>query len=563
MRIPMRPAGRSLALALLALVLAVGSAQASEPRGSVYKDMKNFSDVLGKVNELYVDDVDLHELIYSSIEGMMSVLDPHSAFLEKKEYEDLMLDTQGKYGGIGISIDIRDEWLTVVSPIEGTPAFKLGIRAGDRIVKIEGESTKGITTAQAAQKLRGPKGTPVHITIVRKGEPLPIEIDIERDVIELKSVPYAAIVKDGIGYVRLSRFSEESGNEVEEALRKLAEQDVKGLVFDLRWNHGGLLTQAVAISDKFLDRGRLIVYTQGRNLSDRTEYHATEKPILPPDVPIVVLANGSSASAAEIVAGALQDDGRAVILGELTYGKGLVQTLLPLDADTNLKLTTAKWYTPSGRCIQKPWKTDDAALDDALESEEPTEVPEDGTESGPTGGIQPDVVVKGEAGTRYGFELVRQNQFFRFAVEYTTDHEIPRDFRADDTVVEAFRKFLADQDFDYETTAEMEIDRFRELGKEEEFDAATVAALDNLQQKVQAAKVHDFEKNLDYIRFGIEREIQSKVHGVEAMYEVTLRNDNQFEAAYDLLKDPDAYRAALEGKAPVEPVAVAEGASKQ
>lgn len=554
MRIPMRPAGRSLVVALLAAVLAGAVAKASEPRGSVYKDMKNFSSVLGKVHELYVEDVDPHELIYSSIEGMMSVLDPHSAFLEKREYEDLMLDTQGKYGGIGISIDIRDDWLTVVSPIEGTPAFKLGIRAGDRIVKIEDESTKGITTAQAAEKLRGPKGTTVHITIVRKGEPLPIEIDIERDVIELKSVPYAAIVKDGIGYVRLSRFSEESGKEVEEALRKLADQGAKGVVFDLRWNHGGLLTQAVAISDKFLERGRLIVYTQGRSRSDRTEYHATDKPILPPDIPIVVLVNGSSASASEIVAGALQDDGRAVILGELTYGKGLVQTLLPLDADTNLKLTTAKWYTPSGRCIQKPWKEDEAALDDALGDEESPEVPESEATDEPSGGVQPDVVVESEAGTRYGFELVRQNHFFRFAVNYTTDHEIPRDFRAADAVLEEFRTYLAGQDFDYETTAEMEIERFRELAEEEEFDAATLAALDALEGKVKAAKSRDFEKNRDYVRFGIEREIQSKVHGVEAMYEVTLRNDNQFAAALDLLQDPEAYQAALEGKAPVEPV---------
>jgi carboxyl-terminal processing protease len=559
MAAPRRPTGRTLVLALLGLALVGGASATSASKGTVYENIKTYNRILANVYDKYVEEVDSQNLIYSSIEGMMGALDPHSAFLEKTEYEDLMLDTQGKYGGIGISIDIRDEWLTVVSPIEGTPAFKLGIRAGDRIVKIEGESTKGITTAEAANKLRGRQGTTVHITIQRKGETVPLELDIERDVIELKSVPYAAVVRDGVGYVRLSRFAEDSGQEVQNAIGRLVAEGAKGIVFDLRWNHGGLLTQAVSISEQFLDRGKLIVYTQGRAEADRVEYHATSKPTLPAEIPVVVLVNGSSASAAEIVAGAVQDDGRAVILGELTYGKGLVQTLIPLDSETNLKLTTAKWYTPAGRCIQKPWKEDEAALDDALLDEgalDPgaAEIPA-AEDASIAGGIQPDVVFEPELGTRYGFELVRQNHFFRFAVNYAAGHQIARDFRATDAVLEEFGAYLAEEKFDYETPAEVEIGRLRELGKEEGFTAATLAAIDALEARVDEEKAGDFERNRDYVRFGIEREILSNVHGTEAMYEVSLRNDDQFRAAVDLILDRPAYLAALEGKAPVKSVA--------
>jgi carboxyl-terminal processing protease len=542
-----KPASRYFVLALAGLTLVGG---ASVTSGNVYSNIKTYNRILANVYDKYVEEVDSKDLIYASIEGMMQALDPHSAFLEKKEYDDLMVETQGKYGGVGISIDIRDDWLTVVSPIEGTPAFKLGIQAGDRIVAIEGESTKGITTSQAAKLLRGRKGTSVHITIQRKGDPQPFDVEIVRDVIELKSVPYHGIVRDGIGYLRLARFSEDSGKEVETALSDLLEQGARGIVFDLRWNHGGLLTQAVAVSDKFLERGRLISYTQGRNTADRNEYHASERPVLPADVHLVVLVNGATASASEIVAGAVQDDGRAIILGELTYGKGLVQTLIPLDSEASLKLTTAKWYTPSGRCIQRdsnsePEEDAEVALEEA-ETRPSVEKPE---EEPVTGGIQPDVIVKGETTSRYGVELLRQNHFFRFAVDYTTEHpDIPMDFRATDDVIQAFASYLDEQAFDYETAAEMEVKRLRELAEEEEYDATTLQAVDLLASRLEGEKDHDFGKNREYIEFGIEREIMSKVHGTVGLYSVILRSDNQAQAAVDLLSDEKAYRNALQHK---------------
>ncbi len=550
-----RPARRLLAVSLVGLVL-VGGASATSSSKNVYSNIRTYSNIFGNVYDKYVDEVDSKELIYSSIRGMMSSLDPHSAFLEKKAYEDLMMDTQGRYGGVGISIDVQDEWLTVVSPIEGGPAYDLGIQAGDRIIAIEGESTKGLTTSEAAKILRGRKGTKVEVTIARKGETAPFDIVIERDVIELKSVPYSGIVRDNVGYLRLSRFSEESGAEVERALQGLLEDGAEAIIFDLRSNHGGLLTQAVSVSDKFLDRGKLISYTQGRHPSDRSEYYASENPIVPRDIPVAILVNGSTASASEIVSGALQDDGRAVILGTLTYGKGLVQTLIPLDSDVNLKLTTAKWYTPAGRCIQKPFAEDegeDALLAHAgLEEQIDVELDPEKAAASAIGGIQPDIEVQGDPITRYGLEVLNGNHFFQFAVDYTTKHpDLPRRWEATDEAVEEFRAYLVSKDFDYQTVAQAELERLQKLAEEEEYDATTVASFDVVGARLEAEKAKDFDKNRDYIEFALERETMRKLYGDAGAYEVSLREDTQAQAAIDLLLDRDRYESVLAGKQPI------------
>jgi len=545
-----RPANRFIALSIVGLGL-VGGASTGSASKNVYNNLRTYNQILANVYDKYVEEVDSKDLIYASIEGLMQSLDPHSAFLEQKEYSDLMEETQGRYGGVGISIDIRDEWLTVVSPIEGTPAFRLGLRAGDRIVAIEGESTKGITTAEAAKKLRGPKGTPVKITVARKGEIKPFEFEIVRDVIEIKSVMYDGIVRDGIGYVKLVRFSEDSGHEVEEALKDLTAQGAHGIVFDLRWNHGGLLTQAVSVSDKFLERGALISYTQGRQKRDRSEFHASERPVLAPEIPLVVLVNEGTASASEIVAGALQDDGRAVIMGKLTYGKGLVQTLIPLDGDASLKLTTAKWYTPSGRCIQKEYEEGAALSEDpGEEGTVPETPPVEGTaKEGSTGGIEPDIIVESELLSRYAIELEQGNHFFRFAVDYTAEHpEVPLDWRADDAILQQFHDYLDTQNFDYETTAEFELKRLRQVAEDAEFDPETNAALDTLAERVQREQLKDFDKDREYLTYAIEREILAKVHGTEGRYRAQLRVDTQAQAAIDLLLDPKAYASALAGR---------------
>lgn len=547
-----RPARRYLVLSLVGLFL-VGGASATSSSKNVYSDIRTYSNIFGNVYDKYVDEVDSKELIYSSIRGMMSSLDPHSAFLEKKAYDDLMMETQGRYGGVGISIDVQDDWLTVVSPIEGGPAYDLGIQAGDRIIAIEGDSTKGLTTSEAAKILRGRQGTQVEITIARKGESAPFDITIERRVIELKSVPYSGIVRDNVGYLRLSRFSEESGAEVDRALHSLLDQGAQAIVFDLRSNHGGLLTQAVSVSDKFLDRGKLISYTQGRHPSDRSEYYASENPIVPKDVPVAILVNGSTASASEIVSGALQDDGRGVIVGTLTYGKGLVQTLIPMDADVNLKLTTAKWYTPAGRCIQKPFTEEEdesvLAMTGVLEEDEGGEITGDKPAAAVIGGIQPDIEVEGDPISRYGLEVLNGNYFFKFAVDYTTEHpDLPRGWEATDAVVEEFRAYLVSKEFDYQTVAQAELERLEKLGAEEDYDAETLASMKAVAARLESEKSKDFDKNREYIDFALEREMMRKLYGDSGAYEVSLRADTQAQAAIDLLLDRDRYQSVLAGK---------------
>jgi carboxyl-terminal processing protease len=551
MRIPGRPAARFILVALAGLIL-VGGESATPSSSNVYKNIQVYNRVLASVYDKYVEKVESKDLIYASIEGMMGVLDQHSAFLEKKQYDDLMLETQGKYGGVGIEIDIRDGWLTVVSPIEGTPAFNLGIRGGDRIVAIEGESTKGITTAGAASKLRGPRGTKVVITIERPGEPSSFDIELVREVIEIKAIPYKAVVRDGVGYVKLLRFSEDSGAEVESALRDLQEAGAKSIVFDLRGNHGGLLTQAVSVSEKFLDKGKMISYTQGRDPSDRKEFHATGNPVLKKDIPLVILVNRSTASASEIVAGALQDDHRAVIMGEPTYGKGLVQTLIPIDSDTNLKLTTAKWYTPSGRCIQREDEPEEEEeLVDADESSIEIEKKGEIETKKDEGGIIPNIAIEAEKFTRYAFELERQNLVFKFAIDYTSRHpNIGKDFVATDAILNEFKEYLKKQDFKYESASEQEFQRLKDLAKEEGYEQGIEAASTALVSSLESEKAKDFDRNRDYISFAIEREILRKEKGREGLYVAMLRKDPAFDAAVDLLLKPDDYRKIVQTNGP-------------
>jgi carboxyl-terminal processing protease len=316
-----------------------------------YESLEAFSNILSIVKKNYVEDVETKNLVNGAINGMLSSLDPHSAYLTPELYKDLQSDTQGRFGGLGIEITVKGGILTVVSPIEDTPAAKAGIKPGDQIFKIEDEFTKDMSLVDAVKKMRGLKGTKINLTVRREGANDLLDFTLVRDVIRVQSVKSRAL-EPGYGYVRLAQFQERSDRDVQRALEKLAGEKggMKGLVLDLRNNPGGLLTQAVRVSDMFLDSG-LIVYTEGRIEAQKQKYFA-QKDGTWMDFPMVVLVNGGSASASEIVAGALQDHSRAVVLGTKTFGKGSVQTILPLDDNSALRLTTARYFTPKGRSIQ-------------------------------------------------------------------------------------------------------------------------------------------------------------------------------------------------------------------
>ncbi|KPK22130.1 MAG: peptidase S41 [Nitrospira bacterium SG8_3] len=327
----------------------------------VYENIEIFTEVLRQIEKNYVEPQDPQKLIYGAIKGMVQSLDPHSSFLTKEEHQELLIETKGSFTGVGIEITVRDNVLTVVSPIEGTPAYEAGIQAGDQIIGIDDKPTNDMTLTDAVKNIRGPKGTKVKLTVRREGAEKPLEFSITRDVIPLKSVRSHLLSPD-IGYVRISSFQSKTDEDLASALEKIEDgRALKGLILDVRNNPGGLLTQAIKVSDLFLDSG-LIVSTKGRNDSQDMEVPANKNED-PRNYPIIVLVNGGSASAAEIVAGALQDNKRALVLGTKTFGKGSVQTILPLSDGSGLRLTTAKYYTPSGKSIQLSGITPDIKVE--------------------------------------------------------------------------------------------------------------------------------------------------------------------------------------------------------
>ncbi len=440
----MRPRHLGIAAFLVAL-FGAGFIVGKSPAGTdgSYRELDAFVEVLGKIQRDYVEPVDTKKLVRGAIDGMMKDLDPFSQYMDLADYADLKSVTQGHFGGLGIVISIRDEYPTVISPIEGTPAYSQGIQSGDVIVKIAGSSTRGWSNEEAVQKLRGPEGTDVTITIARAGEE-DRDYTIKREEIRVKSVPYAFEVAPGVGYIRVSTFAETTGEEVRAAIDRLEKAGAHSLVLDLRDNPGGLLSQAVDVTEAFVPKGSLVVYTKGRATGSEIKAFA-EGADPHTEQPLVILSNGGSASASEIVAGALQDLDRGLVVGTTSFGKGSVQSLIELhDRGTALKLTTAKYYTPSGRSIHRDtWNkstrdleraAEDGSLDglgdpDAVGGAHGDSAAGDST-ARPTfktragrivyggGGITPDEVVRGDTLQGLSREVERRGLFFKYAVRW-------------------------------------------------------------------------------------------------------------------------------------------------
>ncbi len=337
-----------------AVILAVSSWAVSgidkKKKDDLFRQVELFSDTLAIVESDYVDEVDSKKMIYGAISGMIASLDPHSQFMDPETYNELKSETEGKFGGLGIEITVKDGLLTVITPIEDTPAWKAGIRAGDCIVKIDKELTRDISLTDAVKKMRGAPGEPVNLTILRESEKKILEFKIVRDIIKIKDIKDARILEDGIGYIRLVEFRENTPADFEAALEKLKKQGANALILDLRNNPGGLLESAVSVTDDFVENGKKIVYTKGRKEGQNFEFVSqNKKPDL--DLAMVVLINEGSASGSEIVAGALQDYQRAIIIGLKSFGKGSVQTVIPLGDGSALRLTTSKYFTPLGKVI--------------------------------------------------------------------------------------------------------------------------------------------------------------------------------------------------------------------
>jgi len=419
-------------------------------------NLKEFTQVYDLVEKNYAEPVNPDKAIYNgAIPGMLRVLDPHSNFFDPKQYALLREDQRGKYYGVGMSVGPRNNKVIVIAPFVGTPAYKAGIRPGDIIAAVDGKSTDNMTTTEVADLLKGAKGTTVHITIIREGSEKPIEFSVVRDEIPRYSVDLAFEIRPGIGYMHVNGFTETTGHEVGQALESFQSQgDLKGLILDLRQNPGGLLSEGVDVADKFLHKGQVIVSHHGRNSPEKV-YRAAHGNS-GRDYPLVVLVNRGTASAAEIVSGAIQDHDRGLVVGETTFGKGLVQTVYPLSYDTGLALTTAKYYTPSGRLIQREYTG--ISLYDYYYNHEDQQNSTAGkevklTDSGRTvyggGGITPDVKIATPKATRFQDTLVEHYAFFNFAKHYLINRHVAKDFEVTDAVIQDFRKFLDDEKIPY------------------------------------------------------------------------------------------------------------------
>ena len=424
-----------------------------------------FTKALAAIETTYVGEVDSERLVYRAIGGMLQTLDPHSSFMDPRSYAQLRERQEGRYYGLGITINVIDGAITVVNLFEGSPAYRTGIRRGDVIARIAGEDAIGITSDQAVKLLRGPKGSTVAVSIRRRGYDRLIELEVERDEISIPTVQGAFMIDDTIGYVRLRDFSETSSRELRAALRDLDELGMERLLLDLRDNPGGPLDQAIRVSNEFLPRGDLIVYTRGRIQNSDQDYHAREDGDHN-DIPLVVLVNRNSASASEIVSGAIQDHDRGLIVGETTFGKALVQSVYRVSQEAGVALTTARYYTPSGRMIQRPWDgTFDEYLTYSMRDQQPADhalserrLTDGGREVFGGGGIEPDHFMSGPIEgfdpTAFGRLLAARQEFATFAERFSAEGDtrikdegrgrqrVSRGFVIDDAMMADFRSQL-------------------------------------------------------------------------------------------------------------------------
>ena len=540
-----------LATGLICLIIVFGGFMVL-PTGDFFLKVNKGIDVFGRVyKEIaanYVDEIDPEKFMQSGINGMLEALDPYTVFIDKDNGDEVDLLTNGKYGGIGVTIGARDGAIEVITVMDGYSAQRQGIIPGDRVLEVDGVQVSSKRPEEVRSLTRGEPGTEVHIRIKREGEPEPISFVLVREEIQVKNVTYAEYVEKGIGYIRLERFSRKAGEELRLAVKDLKlKGELKGVVLDLRGNPGGLLDAAVDVVSKFVPKGSLVVTTRGRRSDAEKNFSSTEEPLLP-TVPVLVLTNRGSASASEIVSGALQDLDRALIVGTRTFGKGLVQTIVPLNYGSQLKITTARYYVPSGRSIQeidylhKDKNGVFTIVPDSLRHEFKTA---NGRKVYELGGIKPDSTVEEEDRGPMVKELHRKALFFRFANKYVLEHKGESIEGVSDQILEAFRQYLAEQKFDYQEHAETAIQELKLTAAKSRYSKEVLDRFDALKAALQKEKSRAFERYKNHIRYELDVELMARVHGERGRIEASLKDDPQVRTAITLLTDAKLYKKKI------------------
>ncbi|MCF8275098.1 MAG: S41 family peptidase [Flavobacteriales bacterium] len=516
----------------------------------ISKNLDIFITLFKELNLYYVDETQPGNLMEKGIDGMLESLDPYTTYIPETDIEDYRFMTTGQYGGIGALIRKKDSLVVVAEPYEDFPAMKAGLLAGDVILEVNGKTTEGKSTGDISSVLKGQPQTEVKVKIKRFGVDKPFDVTVVREEIKIKSVPYSNMLTEDIGYVNLSSFTDNCTKEVSDAIQELQGRGMKKLVLDLRGNPGGLLNEAVALSNLFVPKGELIVSTKGKVKEWNKDYKATQTP-LDKDMPLAVLVNSGSASASEIVSGVIQDLDRGVVIGQRTFGKGLVQTTRPLSYNSQLKVTTAKYYIPSGRCIQ--------ALDYSNRNEDGSvgKVPDSlitlyHTKAGRLvydgGGINPDIEVEPLKLSEIAFSLGLKMLYFDFATEYRFAHkEIApvREFVVDDALLKEFQDWLEAKEFDYTTDSEIVLNKLKEVAEEEKYFKRIEEEYAALEAKVKHNKTKDMEEFKEEVKDLLRGEIVSRYYHQKGRIEAMLEDDVDVMKAKEILNDSEQYQRIL------------------
>ena len=519
----------------------------------VSKNLDIFTTLFREVNIYYVDETKPGDMIEKAIDAMLKDLDPYTTYIPESDIEDFRFQTTGQYGGIGAMIRKKGDYVVIAEPYKGFPADNAGLIAGDKLLEIDGKSVKGKTTQDVSSVLKGQPGVEVELLIERPGTEKPLKKVFTREEVKVKSIPYMGMVSEGIAYLRLRSFTRNCANEVKDAITKLKdENEVTGLILDLRGNPGGLLNESVDLCNLFIEKGQEVVSTKGK-IKEWEKSYKTHKTPLDLEIPLVVLINQSSASASEIVSGTIQDLDRGVVIGKKSFGKGLVQQTRKLSYNSQLKVTVAKYYTPSGRCIQAldyGNRNDDGSVGKVADSLKTAFKTRNGRTVYDGGGVDPDITVEQDMYAEIVGSILSKQLIFDFATQFVIAHDSiaqPGEFKITDAIYEEFVTFVSDKDYEYETHTEKDLTELIEQADEDSYSDFK-KDLEALKEKLISYKEDDIHKYQSQVSELILSELMSRYYYQEGRVKAALKEDSVLDEAINVLNDSKKYKEILSGK---------------